>query len=40
MIDVPVDERARLTLALWERCAARDAEKAAALQRARTQGLR
>jgi citrate lyase beta subunit len=39
MIDVPVDERARLTLALWERCAARDAEKAAALQRARTQGL-
>src|SRR2546427_10742226 len=40
MIDVPVDERARLTLALWERCAARDAEKRAALQRARTQGLR
>jgi len=35
-----VDERARLTLAQWERCAARDAEKAAALQRARTQGLR
>jgi citrate lyase subunit beta/citryl-CoA lyase len=37
MIDVPVDERARITLALWERCAARDAEKAAALQRARAQ---
>lgn len=35
MIDVPVDERARITLALWERCAARDAAKAAALQRAR-----
>ena len=35
MIDVPVDERARITLALWERCTARDAEKAAALQRAR-----
>ncbi|MGE3537090.1 MAG: CoA ester lyase [Candidatus Tectimicrobiota bacterium] len=34
MIDVPVDERARITLELWERCAARDAEKAAALQRA------
>jgi citrate lyase beta subunit len=34
MIDVPVDERARLTLALWERCAARDAAKAEALQRA------
>ena len=33
MIDVPVDERARLTLALWERCAARDAEKRAALAR-------
>src|SRR5215831_4122827 len=33
MIDVPVDERARLTLALWERCAARDAEKQAALAR-------
>ena len=30
MIDVPVDERARLTLELWERCAARDAEKAEA----------
>jgi len=36
MIDVPVDERARITLALWERCAARDAAKAEALQRART----
>jgi citrate lyase subunit beta/citryl-CoA lyase len=33
MIDVPVDERARLTLELWERCAARDAEKRAALAR-------
>jgi citrate lyase subunit beta/citryl-CoA lyase len=27
MIDVPVDERARITLELWERCAARDAAK-------------
>ena len=35
MIDVPVDERARVTLELWERCAARDAEKAAALKKAR-----
>lgn len=34
MIDVPVDERARITLEMWERCAARDAEKAEALQRA------
>jgi len=34
MIDVPVDERARVMLELWERCAARDAEKAEALQRA------
>jgi citrate lyase subunit beta/citryl-CoA lyase len=34
MIDVPVDERARITLELMERCAARDAEKAAALQKA------
>jgi citrate lyase beta subunit len=31
MIDVPVDERARITLDLWERCAARDAAKKAAL---------
>lgn len=31
MIDVPVDERARITLELWERCAARDAAKQAAL---------
>jgi citrate lyase subunit beta/citryl-CoA lyase len=31
MIDVPVDERARTTLELWERCAARDAAKQAAL---------
>ena len=35
MIDVPVDERARITLELYERCAARDAEKAAAVRRAR-----
>jgi citrate lyase subunit beta/citryl-CoA lyase len=35
MIDVPVDERARITLELYERGAARDAEKAAAMQRAR-----
>ena len=34
MIDVPVDERARLTLEMWERCAARDAEKAEAVRRA------
>jgi citrate lyase subunit beta/citryl-CoA lyase len=33
MIDVPVDERARITLDLWERCAARDAAKKAALTR-------
>jgi citrate lyase subunit beta/citryl-CoA lyase len=33
MIDVPVDERARITLELWERCAARDAAKKAALTR-------
>ena len=31
MIDVPVDERARITLELWERCTAREAEKRAAL---------
>jgi citrate lyase subunit beta/citryl-CoA lyase len=31
MIDVPVDERARITLEFWERCAARDAAKQAAL---------
>jgi citrate lyase subunit beta / citryl-CoA lyase len=34
MIDVPVDERARITLEMWERCAAREAEKAEALKRA------
>jgi citrate lyase subunit beta/citryl-CoA lyase len=34
MIDVPVDERARITLEMWKRCAARDAEKAEALKRA------
>lgn len=39
MIDVPVDERARITLELFERCAARDADKTAALQRARAQGF-
>jgi citrate lyase subunit beta/citryl-CoA lyase len=31
MIDVPVDERARIMLEFWERCAARDAAKQAAL---------
>ena len=31
MIDVPVDENARVNLELWERCAAREAEKAAAV---------
>ncbi|MFC1935713.1 HpcH/HpaI aldolase/citrate lyase family protein [Chloroflexota bacterium] len=35
MIDVPVDERARMIIGLWERCAARETEKAAALERAR-----
>lgn len=35
MIDVPVDENARVNLELWERCAARDAEKAAAVARAK-----
>lgn len=39
MIDVPVDERARITLELYERCAAREAEKEAALQRAKAQGF-
>lgn len=34
MIDVPVDENARVNLELWELCAAREAEKAAALARA------
>ncbi|MDH3600919.1 MAG: aldolase/citrate lyase family protein, partial [Candidatus Tectomicrobia bacterium] len=37
MIDVPVDERARITLEMWECCAARDAEKADALKRAQAQ---
>ena len=36
MIDVPVDENARVNLELWELCAAREAEKAAALTRARS----
>ena len=31
MLDVPVDERARVQIALWERCQRRDAEKAAAV---------
>ena len=31
MIDVPVDENARVNLELWERCAAREAEKATAV---------
>jgi len=31
MIDVPVDERAKLVIDWWERCRQRDAEKAAAL---------
>ena len=35
MIDVPVDENARVNLELWELCAAREAEKTAALARAR-----
>ena len=35
MIDVPVDENARVNLEQWERCAAREAEKAAAVARAR-----
>ena len=34
MIDVPVDENARVNLELWERCAAREAEKAEAVARA------
>ena len=31
MLDVPVDERAKKQIALWERCQRRDAEKAAAV---------
>ena len=34
MIDVPVDERAKLVIDWWERCQRRDAEKTAARQRA------
>jgi citrate lyase subunit beta / citryl-CoA lyase len=34
MIDVPVDERAKLVIDWWERCQRRDAEKAAARQHA------
>lgn len=33
MIDVPVDERAKLVIDWWERCQRRDAEKAAASRR-------
>jgi hypothetical protein len=29
MIDVPVDERAKLVIDWWERCQRRDADKAA-----------
>ena len=36
MIDVPVDENARVNLELWERCAAREAQKTAAAARARS----
>ena len=36
MIDVPVDENARVNLELWELCAAREAEKAATLAHARS----
>ena len=36
MIDVPVDENARVNLELWDMCAAREAEKATALARARS----
>jgi len=35
MIDVPVDERAKLTIDLYERCQKRDAQKAAALAAAK-----
>ena len=38
MIDVPVDERARMMLELSELCAARDAEKSAAMKGARLAG--
>ncbi len=34
MIDVPVDENARVNLELWDRCAAREEEKATAVARA------
>jgi hypothetical protein len=33
MIDVPVDENARVNLELWELCAAREAEKAKATEK-------
>jgi citrate lyase subunit beta / citryl-CoA lyase len=35
MIDVPVDERAKLVIDWWERCRTRDAEKASARSRAK-----
>ncbi len=35
MVDVPVDERAKVMIALWERCQRREAEKASALAAAR-----
>ncbi len=35
MIDVPVDENARVNLELWELCVAREAEKSAALAKAK-----
>ncbi|MXY21796.1 MAG: hypothetical protein F4Y49_10730 [Dehalococcoidia bacterium] len=35
MIDVPVDENARVNLELWELCTSREAEKAAALAQAK-----
>jgi citrate lyase subunit beta/citryl-CoA lyase len=38
MIDVPVDERAKLVIEWWERCERRDAEKAAALEHAHAGG--
>ena len=37
MIDVPVDENARVNLELWDMCVARETEKAAALDKAKTQ---
>jgi citrate lyase beta subunit len=39
MIDVPVDERAKLVIDWWERCQRRDADKATALARTRSGGI-